>query len=75
MGSDNSFETNSFETAGRTTRLTCVSSHSSFFCYILAYLDRVNVGFAKLQMLESLVSERCGFRHRRWNLLYRLFLL
>lgn len=22
-----------------------------FLCYILAYLDRVNVGFAKLQML------------------------
>ena len=25
-----------------------------FFCYILAYLDRVNVGFAKLQMLQDL---------------------
>lgn len=25
-----------------------------FFCYILAYLDRVNVGFAKLQMLKDL---------------------
>ena len=23
-------------------------------CYIAAYLDRVNVGFAKLQMLDSL---------------------
>ncbi len=25
-----------------------------FACYICAYLDRVNVGFAKLQMIESL---------------------
>jgi D-galactonate transporter len=25
-----------------------------FFCYIVSYLDRVNVGFAKLQMLEDL---------------------
>jgi MFS family permease len=25
-----------------------------FFCYILAYLDRVNLGFAKLQMLKDL---------------------
>jgi MFS family permease len=25
-----------------------------FLCYVLAYLDRVNVGFAKLQMLENL---------------------
>lgn len=25
-----------------------------FLCYILAYLDRVNVGFAKLQMLKDL---------------------
>ena len=25
-----------------------------FLCYILAYLDRVNVGFAKLQMLQDL---------------------
>lgn len=25
-----------------------------FLCYIVAYLDRVNVGFAKLQMLEDL---------------------
>ena len=25
-----------------------------FLCYICAYLDRVNVGFAKLQMLDSL---------------------
>ncbi len=25
-----------------------------FLCYIVAYLDRVNVGFAKLQMAEEL---------------------
>ena len=25
-----------------------------FLCYICAYLDRVNVGFAKLQMLDDL---------------------
>jgi sugar phosphate permease len=25
-----------------------------FFCYLAAYLDRVNVGFAKLQMLKEL---------------------
>ncbi|NTW83484.1 MAG: MFS transporter, partial [Chlorobiaceae bacterium] len=25
-----------------------------FLCYILAYLDRVNVGFAKLQMCSDL---------------------
>ena len=24
------------------------------FCYILSYLDRVNIGFAKLQMLNDL---------------------
>lgn len=24
------------------------------FCYLAAYLDRINVGFAKLQMLEDL---------------------
>ncbi len=25
-------------------------------CYVVAYLDRVNVGFAKLQMLDALAS-------------------
>ena len=25
-----------------------------FVCYVVAYLDRVNVGFAKLQMLSDL---------------------
>src|ERR1039458_5792713 len=35
-----------------------------FLCYILAYLDRVNVGFAKLQMLKDL-SMRSRTRHAR----------
>ena len=30
-----------------------------FLCYILAYLDRVNVGFAKLQMLKDLSLRAC----------------
>ena len=25
-----------------------------FLCYVLAYLDRINIGFAKLQMLSDL---------------------
>lgn len=32
-----------------------------FLCYILAYLDRVNVGFAKLQMLEKLSLSEAAF--------------
>ena len=32
-----------------------------FFCYILAYLDRVNVGFAKLQMLNDLSLSDAAF--------------
>jgi MFS family permease len=32
-----------------------------FFCYILAYLDRVNVGFAKLQMLSDLGLSEVAF--------------
>jgi sugar phosphate permease len=32
-----------------------------FLCYILAYLDRVNVGFAKLQMLKSLSLSEAAF--------------
>jgi sugar phosphate permease len=32
-----------------------------FFCYILAYLDRVNVGFAKLQMLKALSMSDAAF--------------
>jgi len=32
-----------------------------FLCYILAYLDRVNVGFAKLQMLKDLSLSDVAF--------------
>jgi sugar phosphate permease len=32
-----------------------------FLCYILAYLDRVNVGFAKLQMLSDLKLNEAAF--------------
>ena len=32
-----------------------------FLCYILAYLDRVNVGFAKLQMLKNLSMSDAAF--------------
>lgn len=32
-----------------------------FLCYILAYLDRVNVGFAKLQMLSDLSLSELAF--------------
>ncbi len=32
-----------------------------FLCYILAYLDRVNVGFAKLQMLGDLGLDEAAF--------------
>src|ERR1700690_3697102 len=32
-----------------------------FLCYILAYLDRVNVGFAKLQMLHDLSLSDAAF--------------
>lgn len=32
-----------------------------FLCYILAYLDRVNVGFAKLQMLADLKLSEAAF--------------
>ena len=27
-----------------------------FFCYVIAYVDRVNVGFAKLNMQEHQIS-------------------
>ncbi len=33
-----------------------------FICYLAAYLDRVNVGFAKLQMLSELRFSETG----RW---------
>ena len=40
-------------------------------CYFFSYLDRVNVGFAKLQMQQAL-GERRGLRHRRRDLLLGL---
>ena len=32
-----------------------------FLCYVLAYLDRVNIGFAKLQMLKDLSLSDAAF--------------
>ncbi len=32
-----------------------------FLCYIAAYLDRVNVGFAKLQMLSDLQMSETAY--------------
>jgi len=29
-----------------------------FLCYLCAYLDRINVAFAKLQMLKDLAADR-----------------
>ncbi|HWV08592.1 MAG TPA: MFS transporter, partial [Pseudomonas sp.] len=31
------------------------------FCYLAAYLDRINVGFAKLQMLDDLQFSEAAF--------------
>ncbi len=64
MSPDSSFETspeaNSFET--RTYRKVDIRLVPFlFFCYILAYLDRVNVGFAKLQMLKDLSMSDAAF--------------
>ncbi len=42
-------------------------------CYFVAYLDRVNVGFAKLTMDADLGSVRDGVRLRRGRVLPRLF--
>ena len=33
----------------------------SFLCYVVAYLDRVNVGFAKLQMLNDLKFSEAAY--------------
>ncbi len=44
-------------------------------CYIIAYLDRVNVGFAKLQMSEELGFSEAIYGAWRRAVLYRLFLL
>ena len=46
-----------------------------FLCYILAYLDRVNVGFAMLQMLKDLSMSDVAFVTGCRHFLYRLFLL
>src|SRR4030095_13997670 len=32
-----------------------------FFCYLIAYIDRINVGFAKLQLREALGSDPALF--------------
>jgi hypothetical protein len=32
-----------------------------FLCYVLAYMDRVNVGFAKLQMASDLGMSHAAF--------------
>jgi len=45
-----------------------------FLCYILAYLDRVNVGFAKLQMLKDLSLSDAAFATGAGIFIYRLFL-
>jgi hypothetical protein len=43
-----------------------------FLCYVAAYLDLVNVGFAKLQMLSDLKFSEHGVRHGRRHFLHRL---
>ena len=42
-------------------------------CYFVAYLDRVNVSFAKLQMNSGAWLQRGGVRTRRRAFLHRLF--
>ena len=55
MQSDSSFEANTYHKVD--VRLIPFL----FLCYILAYLDRVNVGFAKLQMLKELSLSDAAF--------------
>ena len=43
-----------------------------FLCYIVAFLDRVNVGFAKLQMASDLQVQRRRLQRRRRHILHRL---
>ena len=43
-----------------------------FLCYFVAYLDRVNVGFAKLQMNQAFGLSETGVRLRRRIVLHRL---
>ncbi len=55
MSADSSFEANTY----RKVDLRLIPF--LFLCYILAYLDRVNVGFAKLQMLNALSLSDAAF--------------
>ncbi len=55
MKTDESFETKTY----RKVDIRIVPF--LFLCYILAYLDRVNVGFAKLQMLKDLSLSDAAF--------------
>lgn len=55
MNSDSTFEAQTY----RKVDLRLVPF--LFFCYILAYLDRVNVGFAKLQMAKDLSLSDAAF--------------
>jgi len=55
MNSDNSFEAKTYH------KVDIRLIPFLFFCYILAYLDRVNVGFAKLQMLKDLSLSEAAF--------------
>ena len=42
-------------------------------CYVAAYLDRVNVGFAKLEMLDDLGFSETAYGLGAGHLLHRLF--
>ena len=42
-------------------------------CYLIAYIDRQNVSFAKLQMVGDLGLSEYALRPRRVPLLHRLF--
>src|ERR1700735_419151 len=53
--SDESFETKTYH------KVDVLLLPFLFLCYILAYLDRVNVGFAKLQMLKDLSMSDAAF--------------
>jgi MFS family permease len=55
MSSDNSFEAITYR------KVDVRTVPFLFLCYILAYLDRVNVGFAKLQMLKALSLSDAAF--------------
>ena len=55
MNTDAGFESRTYAKVDR--RLIPVL----FSCYILAYLDRVNIGFAKLQMLDDLKLSEAAF--------------